>query len=92
MMTTPQKYSVNISYSDTGLPIIEQREAKLTATTEGKRVKLIGDKEGLLLLAQALIGMAHFLPDEEQAGFHLHIDDLYQINEDGVDFVVYKTL
>lgn len=47
-----------------------------------------GNQDGLLLLAKALLGMAEYVNSD---GYHIHLDDLYKINNADKTFTISKS-
>ena len=77
-----QLKTLTIQLNDEQLPIFPvEPEAHLSFTThtDGNELELTGNRAGLLLLAKATLGMAETL---RGAGFHIHLDDLYGINNE----------
>ena len=88
-MTDPIQLSAE--YGDHGLPILSPTEGcRLVAKKQDKTFTISGNREGLLLLAKALIGLAGMDEREENRGYHVHVDDLYAINDDGIDFILHR--
>ena len=54
---------------------------------DGNELELTGSRAGLLLLAKSALGMAETLRED---GFHIHLDDLYAINEEGKMIIIRK--
>lgn len=78
-----------VEFGENGIPFIEPvEEARLeySLSTDGS-LQLEGNKDGLLLLARALVGMAHC---EREEGFHIHLDDLYDLNESNASITISK--
>lgn len=61
---------------------------RLSVAHHGRSFELHGNAEGLLLLARALIGVARMPAREENWGYHVHLDDLYDINNEGIEIIV----
>ena len=77
-----QLKTLTIQLNDEQLPIFPvEPEVHLSFTThtDGNELELTGNRAGLLLLAKATLGMAETL---RGAGFHIHLDDLYGINNE----------
>ncbi|WP_437716990.1 hypothetical protein WMF45_11605 [Sorangium sp. So ce448] len=80
---------VRIEYNESGLPVlIPTPGCRLTAAKHGNSFTIKGNREGLLLLARSLIGLAQMPENEANRGYHIHLDDLYEINDQGVDVLV----
>lgn len=64
-------------------------EAYLSFTThaDGNELELTGNRAGLLLLAKAALGMAETARVD---GFHIHLDDLYDINAEGKTILIQR--
>ena len=58
-----------------------------TVSECGKKLELTGNRDGLLLLAKAALGMAETLRED---GFHIHLDDLYAINTEKKTIIIRK--
>lgn len=84
-----KKANIGIEYNENGLPIIERLgkpnlSFKLVSPNE---LHIEGNQDGLLLLAKALLGMAEY---ENSDGYHVHLDDLYKINNADKTFTISK--
>ena len=85
-----KKANIGIEYNENGLPIIERLgkpnlSFKLVSPNE---LHIVGNQDGLLLLAKALLGMAEY---ENSDGYHVHLDDLYKINNTDKTFTISKS-
>ena len=85
-----KKANIGIEYNENGLPIIERLGTpnlsfKLASPNE---LHIEGNQDGLLLLAKALLGMAEY---ENSDGYHVHLDDLYKINNADKTFTISKS-
>lgn len=85
-----KKANIGIEYNENGLPIIERLgkpnlSFKLVSPNE---LHIEGNQDGLLLLAKALLGMAEY---ENSDGYHIHLDDLYKINNTNKTFTISKS-
>lgn len=85
-----KKANIGIEYNENGLPIIERLgkpnfSFKLVSPNE---LHIEGNQDGLLLLAKALLGMAEY---ENSDGYHVHLDDLYKINNADKTFTISKS-
>ncbi len=85
-----KKKSVSVGYNEEDLPYIPlKNNVNLTfrISEDGKTIEIDGNKNGLRLMAKALLGMAE---TERTDGYHVHIDDLYNINDEEKQFIIYK--
>ena len=81
--------TLTIQLNDELLPILPvEPEAYLSFTThaDGNELELTGNRAGLLLLAKAALGMA----DTSCGCFHIHLDDLYDINAEGKTILIQR--
>ena len=82
--------TLTIQLNDEQLPSLPvEPEAHLSFTTHanGNELELTGNRAGLLLLARAALGMAETIRED---GFHIHLDDLYDINAEGKSILIRK--
>ena len=63
------------------------RDSSFTTHDDGNELELTGNRAGLLLLAKAALGMAETIRED---GFHIHLDDLYDINAEGKSILIRK--
>ena len=80
--------TLTIQLNDEQLPILPvEPEVHLSFTThaDGNELELTGNRAGLLLLAKAALGMAETIRED---GFHIHLDDLYSINDEGKSIII----
>lgn len=79
-MTSHKDIILNVEVGENGLPFIEPvNGAQLNySVSNSGNLNVDGNKEGLLLLAKALVGLAYC---ERGDGYHIHLDDLYRLNE-----------
>ncbi len=85
-----KRKSISVSFNEDDLPYIPlkpQSHLTFKLSKDNKCVQIIGNKKGLRLMAKALLGMAE---TERTDGFHIHIDDLYNINREGKKFIIEK--
>ncbi len=85
-----KRKSVSVSFNEEDLPYISvKNDVNLTfrISEDSKTVEIVGNKNGLRLMAKALLGMSE---TERTDGYHLHIDDLYNINNDDKQFIISK--
>lgn len=82
-----KKKIISVSYSNNGIPYIKkQKDAYITFKLNNKNeVVIIGNRIGLRLLAKSALGLAEM---DNESDYHIHIDDLYNINEEGKSFVI----
>lgn len=57
------------------------------AIVNGKEIEIIGNSIGLKLLAKSLLGIADL---EVEDDFHVHLDGLYEINQESKTFKISK--
>lgn len=69
------------------LPVDPGAYLTLSIHDSGNALELTGNRAGLLLLAKAALGMAETLRGD---GFHIHLDDLYDINSEGKSILIRK--
>lgn len=82
--------TLTIQLNDEQLPILPaEQDAHLTFAirADGNELELMGNRAGMLLLAKAALGMAGILRED---GFHIHLDDLYGINDEGKTIMIRK--
>ena len=85
-----QTKTLTIQLNNEQLPILPvEPEAYLSFTThaDGNELELTGNRAGLLLLAKAALGMAETIRED---GFHIHLDDLYNINSEEKSILIRK--
>ena len=85
-----QPKTLTIQFNDEQLPILPvEPDTHLSFTThaDGNELKLTGNRAGLLLLAKAALRMAETIRED---GFHIHLDDLYDINAEGKSILIRK--
>ena len=85
-----KRVKIEIEYNKQGLPILERSGNPYLSYGLGNPNELCieGNQEGLLLLAKALLGMAEY---ENSDGYHIHLDDLYKINNTNKTFTISKS-
>lgn len=73
-----KKAKIEIDYNEYGFPILERLgNPNISFRLEDSNELIIeGNKDGLRLLAKALLGMAEY---ENNDGYHIHLDRLYDI-------------
>ena len=84
------KKNFSVTYNQYGLPIIKSKKnAQLTFQFETNKevLHIIGNRVGLKLLAKTLFGLAE---TKKIGGFHIHIDDLYEINNEDKSFILHN--
>jgi len=86
-----KKANIEIEYNEKGFPIIERfGTPNLSFNLENpNELHIEGNQDGLLLLAKALLGMAEY--ENSDDGFHIHLDDLYKINNADKTFTISKS-
>ena len=79
--------SISVSFNNSNLPYFKSEEGNYLSfdIQNEKCIEIFGNKEGLKLLEKALLGIAEC---ERTNGFHIHIDDLYQINKEEKEFII----
>ena len=85
-----QTKTLTIQLNDEQLPILPvEPEVYLSFNihADGNKLELTGNRAGLLLLAKAALGMAETVRED---GFHIHLDDLYDINSEGKRILIRK--
>ncbi|MFV0540945.1 MAG: hypothetical protein ACK5MZ_06865 [Aestuariibaculum sp.] len=85
-----RRKNLSVSYNWEDIPHIPyQKKSYLTfGVSKNKRtIEIIGNKIGLKLMAKALLGIAETERDDD---YHIHIDDLYKINEENKEFIIRK--
>ena len=84
------KVKIEIEYNANGLPILERLGNPYLSFRLGNPNELYieGNQDGLLLLAKALLGMAEY---ENNDGYHINLDRLYDINEENKVFTINKS-
>lgn len=85
-----KKAKIEIDYNEYGFPILERLgNPNISFRLEDSNELIIeGNKDGLRLLAKALLGMAEYENCDD--GFHIHLDDLYEINNADKTFIISK--
>lgn len=85
-----KKVKIEIDYNEYGFPILERLGNPNVSFRLGDSNELIieGNKDGLRLLVKALLGMAEY---ENNDGYHIHLDALYDINEENKVFTINKS-
>lgn len=86
-----KKAKIEIDYNEYGFPILERLgNPNISFRLEDSNELIIeGNKDGLRLLAKALLGMAEYENCDD--GFHIHLDDLYEINNADKTFIISKS-
>lgn len=91
MKSYEKKYEIQLHYGNHGIPYIEpDPKAKLNAEKHGNTYTIKGNTEGLLLLARSLVSLAIMDEISENKEYHIHIDDLYNINHENTEFIIRK--
>ena len=88
-----KKANIAIEYNEMGFPIIEKLgKPKLSfrmSLENPNELYIEGNQDGLLPLAKALLGMAEYENCDD--GFHIHLDDLYEISNADKTFIISKS-
>lgn len=84
-----RKAKLTIKYNNSDIPCVKRKNGvNLTFQIRNKNeLEILGNKKGLKLLARALLGLAEC---GRKDGFHIHIDDLYEINDENKSFIILK--
>lgn len=86
-----ENHIIHLRYGKQGIPYVEQIPgAKLRAEKHGNTYTIRGNSEGLLFLAHSLVALAKMENQPETEGYHIHLDDLYEINNENIDFILRK--
>ena len=67
------------------LPVKPEAYLSFAIHDAGNELELTGNRAGLLLLAKAALGMAE---TSREDGFHIHLDDLYSINDEEKSIII----
>ncbi|CAA0160477.1 Imm32 family immunity protein [Tenacibaculum maritimum] len=81
--------TLSVKYNDSDIPQIKiKKKSNLTFNLDNeKNIEIVGNRKGLKLLAKALLGVAG---SERKDGFHIHLDELYEINKENKTFQISK--
>ena len=83
---------VTIEYNANGLPVLTPTtDCYLTVEKHDGEFTIKGNRNGLMLLARGLIGLANMDTTgrgERNQGYHIHLDDLYEINDENVSIII----
>ncbi len=85
-----KKKTISVSFNQEDLPYITIKAhtyLTFTISEDSNSVTIVGNKNGLRLMSKALLGMAE---TDRTDGYHIHIDDLYNINEENKEFIIAK--
>ena len=83
------KYIIDLLYGKHGLPYVKPEPgARLLADQDGRTFTIRGNAEGLLLLARSLVALAEMKTTPENEGYHIHLDELFDINSEGIEFIL----
>lgn len=85
-----KKVTISVAYNEYGIPDLtdKQKEARVTFRLGNKNeVEIYANKEGLRLMAKTFLGLAEY---EREDGYHIHLDDMFNINDEGKSFILYK--
>ena len=81
----------DLEYGKYGLPIIRAEVGtKLLAQKHGNTFTIKGNRQGLLFLAHCLASLAKMPESPGTEGYHIHLDDLFSLNDQGIDFILAK--
>lgn len=86
-----KKAKIEIEYNENGFPILEKLgnpSLSFSLGSSSNELYIEGNQDGLRLLAKALLGMAEY---EKNDGYHIHLDDLYKINNADKTFIISKS-
>lgn len=72
------------------LPRVEGAALTAKVFQSDNTIAAKGNAEGLRFLATALLGLAEADAALVRDGYHVHVDDLYELNSDGVAFILYR--
>ena len=80
---------LTVRYNKHDIPYIKlAKRAHLTFNiNNNEQIEIIGNDIGLKLLSRALLGMSGICKTN---GYHEHIDDLYEINNENKSFIIKK--
>lgn len=78
---------ISISFNKWGCPILDKSDDCYLSfkCNNPKSITIMGNEDGLRLLAKAIIGLIHVQSNE---GFHIHLDEIYDINEENKNFII----
>lgn len=84
-------YKIKLAYGVNGLPRLRPTKGMhLSAGQYGNQTHIKGNRAGLLFLAEALVQLAQLDENIVAEGYHVHLDDLYQLNEANIEFILYR--
>lgn len=85
-----QEYLVTLRYGRYGFPNVEPiRDANLRIALRGNTFSIAGNPQGLLCLAQHLIGLANMEYSPEKEGYHIHVEEECGLDADGQELILY---
>ena len=85
------KITLDVEYGSHGLPILQaEAGARLTAQKHDNVFTIKGNEQGLLFLARSLVSLAKLQASPDHEGYHIHLDDLYALNDDKIEFILAK--
>lgn len=84
-----KKARLEIEYNEYGIPILEKSGNPNLSFRSGNPNELYieGNRDALILLAKALLGLAEC---EVDYGFHIHLDELYGLNDTDKTVIINK--
>ena len=83
------KITFDLEYGEHGLPVIQpEAGTKLLAEKHGSVFTIKGNRQGLLFLARSLASLANLPEPDKHKGYHVHLDDLYSLNDQGIEFIL----
>ena len=82
-------YITTLEYGRFGLPYIETIPgAKLSVEKQGNTFIIRGNPKGLRFLAHNLVALAQMEAHPETEGYHIHLDDLDEVNNGHIDIIL----
>lgn len=81
--------NISVEYNRHGCPIIEKRDGCCLSfyNDSENNITIKGNENGLRLLAKAIVGLINYQSDD---GFHIHLDEIYNINTENKTINVSK--
>ena len=86
-----EKRSITVRYNEEGIPYITPKSGcylSFQISPIGGEIEILGNEIGLQLLARSILGIAKM--EEVDMTYHIHLDELYSLNEEGKSFVIRK--
>lgn len=85
------QHVIEVKYGKYGVPYIEPiQNACLIVENKEKTYTIRGNAEGLMLLAKALVALARHSLNSATDGYHIHLDDLYELNDENIEIILYR--